>query len=354
MVIALDGTPLSEPTGGVARYTWELARTLAENYPEDQYWLLSDQAFAMPVDRPRNLHAGSRPASAIDRRWWLWGLQREMDRRGAEIFHGTDFSVPYVPMGRPSVMTIHDMSPWIDAEWNHASTRVRWRTPQLLRLGLVKMVITPSETVRRAAITYFELEPERVVAVPLAAREMFHPVPVEPSDVPYLLYVGTIEARKNIDRLMDAWTGVYQTTGVELWITGRIREGFELEDDLPGLHYLGAVDDSELPALFSGAVACVYPSIYEGFGLPVLEAMQCGCPVITTLDPAIQELAADAVVSVPSDDTAAIASAMTTLIHDEARRKELSARGIERASAFHWRETARRTREVYVAACGLD
>ncbi|MEI9811971.1 MAG: glycosyltransferase [Acidobacteriota bacterium] len=167
-----------------------------ETYPEDQYWFLSDQTFAMPVDRPRNLHAGSRPGSAIDRRWWLWGLQREMDRRGAVLFHGTDFSVPYVPMGRPNVMTIHDMSPWMDTDWNHASTRVRWRTPQLLRLGLVKRIITPSEAVRRSAIAQFELDPEIVVAVPLAAREMFRPVPVEPADVRYFLYVGTIEARK--------------------------------------------------------------------------------------------------------------------------------------------------------------
>src|SRR5262249_8100746 len=156
---------------------------------------------------PLNLHSGSRPTSAIDRRWWLWGLQREMDRRHIELFHGTDFSVPYVPMGRPSVMTVHDLSPWIPAEadLNHASARVRWRTPQLLRLGIVETIITPSEAVRRQVVEQFQVPGRAVLAVPLAAREMFHPVEVDPPEAPYFLFVGTIEARKNIARMVEAW-----------------------------------------------------------------------------------------------------------------------------------------------------
>ncbi len=121
-------------------------------------------------------------------------------------------------------------------------------------------------------------------------------------------------------------------------MTGRIRDDFELNDELPGLRYLGAVDDAALPALYSGALACVYPSLYEGFGLPVLEAMQCGSAVITSQDPAIVEVSGDAVLSVAAEDVEALVEAMSTIVNSVALRKKLGQRGIERAAAFHWRE----------------
>lgn len=349
MTFALDGTPLTEPTGGVARYTWELARSLAEQFPGEQYWLLSDQTFAMPVDRPSNLHSGTRPNSAIDKRWWLWGLQHEIQRHGVQLFHGTDFSVPYVPRGRPSVMTVHDLSPWLNEEWNHASSRVRSRTPRLLQFGLARTIITPSQAIRSAAIEHFQLAPENVVAVPLAARELFRPVETEPVEVPYFLFVGTLEARKNIARLIEAWRRVRHQTPVELWLVGRVRDGIALPE-YEGLRYLHSVDDAELPALYSGATAFVYPSLYEGFGLPVLEAMQCDCPVITSQDPAITEVSGDAAIHIDAMDVAALADAMTTILHNPNQRSTQRAAGLKRATQFSWRETARQTREVYEAA----
>ena len=149
VTIALDATPLTVSTGGVGRYTLELARALATEYPEDQYWLLSDQPFPAPHDL-RNLHAGTGPQNPVERKWWLWGLDREMRRHEVELFHGTDYAVPYVAR-RPSVMTLHDLSPWLDPAWQPEASRVRRRTPRLLRMGLATMVITPTEAVRRAA-----------------------------------------------------------------------------------------------------------------------------------------------------------------------------------------------------------
>ncbi len=177
VIIALDATPLTVLTGGVKRYTWELARALASRFPDDDYWFLSDQAFPMPEHATRNLHRGERPRSFAGRRWWLQGIQQEMTRCGAELFHGTDFAVPYLPF-RPSVMTLHDLSPWLHREWQPAAGRIRRRTPLLLRAGVATLVITPSEAVRRAAIDWFQLSPDRVVAVPLAASPHFRPVPV--------------------------------------------------------------------------------------------------------------------------------------------------------------------------------
>jgi glycosyltransferase involved in cell wall biosynthesis len=342
VIAALDATPLTVPTGGVTRYTSELARALAAEYPEDQYWLLSDQSFAMPAPVAANLHKGDGPRTAAERRWWLWGLEREMMRRGVEVFHGTDFSVPYIPR-RPSVMTVHDLSPWLLKD---ASTRVRRRVPVLLRARIPTMIVTPSETVRRAVISRFQLDQERVAAVPLAASSHFRPVEVTAPARPYFLFVGTLEPRKNIGRLMEAWREVRKSEEIDLVLAGRARDDFAAPAAEEGLRILGAVPEEDLPALYSGAVAFVYPSLYEGFGLPVLEAMQCGTTVITSRDPAIMEVSGRAAVHVDATDVRALAEAMRAR---PVRREE----SLQRAAQFSWPATAKKTREVYDDAIRL-
>ena len=341
VTIALDATPLTVSTGGVGRYTLELARALASEYPEDQYWLLSDQPFRV-AGGPANLHLGEGPRNPAERKWWAWGLNRELARREAELFHGTDYSVPYVPL-RPSVMTLHDLSPWLDPEWQPKASRVRRRTPRLLRMGLATMVITPTETVRRAAIERFQLEPDRVVAVPLAAADTFRPSSPPSFDVPYFLFVGTCEPRKNVARLIDAWREVRKTVAVDLVLAGRNHAPAEER----GLRVLGEVADSDLPALYSGALACVYPSLYEGFGLPVLEAMQCGALVIASRDLAILEVSGDAAIHVEAEDTAALVEAMRAVAANSQGFDEVRKKALARAAQFSWQNTARLTREVY-------
>jgi glycosyltransferase involved in cell wall biosynthesis len=351
VTIALDATPLTISTGGVGRYTLELARALASEYPEDRYWLLSDQPFPAPAVPPPNLYTGNGPGNPAERKWWLWGLEREMGRRGVELFHGTDYSVPYLPL-RPAVMTLHDLSPWLDPAWQPGASRVRRRTPRLLRMGLATMVITPTEAVRRATIDRFRLPPDQVVAVPLAAAEYFTPplAAAKPRGNAYFLFVGTLEPRKNIAGLVEAWREVRKTVRVDLVLAGRARADFSPLPDQPGLRVLGEVPDSELPALYSGALACVYPSLYEGFGLPVLEAMQCGALVITSRDPAILEVSGDAAVHIDAKDTVGLAQAMLAVATNSEGFEEVRQRGLARAAHFSWQNTARRTREVYDAA----
>ena len=351
MTIALDATPLTVSTGGVRRYTEELALALARNFPDDRYWLISDQPFSGPEDAPLNLHCEISAA----RRWWSWGLPRALSRLQAGLFHGTDFAVPYLPQ-RPSVMTLHDLSPWLDRAWQPSASRVRRRTPILLRAGICTMVITPSETVRRAAIERFSLQPDRVAAVPLAASEHFRPVDAAPPATPYFLFAGTLEPRKNIHRLIEAWREVRKTREVGLVLAGRARSDFEPPPSEPGLQLLGAVPDEELPGLYSGAAACVYPSLYEGFGLPVLEAMQCGALVITARDPAIMEVtgggtAIRVAMHVDAEDTRALAHALAAALDAPENFAAIRAQALVRARDFSWTRTAQRTREVYDAAC---
>ncbi len=346
MTVALDATPLTVSTGGTRRYTLELARALAVRFPGDEYWLLSDQPFSAPKCAS-NLRAGDPPRTAVTRKWWLWGLQQEMMRRNVQVFHGTDFSVPYLPL-RPSVMTVHDLSPWLDPSWQPDGGRVRNRTPLLLRSGIATMVITPSEAVRRAVIGRFRMPSDRVVTVPLAASSDFAPAAVPRGN--YFLFVGTIEPRKNITRFVEAWREVRKRHPVELVLAGRQRSDFPRIIEQPGLTIRGPVDDAELPALYSAALAVVYPSLYEGFGLPVLEAMQCGALVVASRDPAILEVSGDAAVSIDAEDTGALAQALSEICEAPEKFEPLRARAIERSRLFSWRSTAERTREVYAEA----
>jgi glycosyltransferase involved in cell wall biosynthesis len=346
MRIALDATPLTVETGGVRRYTAELARALAETFPEDRIYLVSDGQFDNPAPELPNIVCGRGPRNVMERRWWLWGLQGELSRLNIEVFHGTDFSVPYLPV-RPSVMTLHDLSPWLDPSWHSAADRIRKRTPVLLRLGLVTMIIVPSEAVRRQAIERFRLRPDRVVAIPLAVPQFFRPTGTPEPEQRYFLYVGTLEPRKNVDLLIESWRGMRQKHAVDLKLVGRRREDFPEVPPEPGLQVLGPLPDEELPALYSAALACVYPSHYEGFGLPVLEAMQCGAAVIASRDEAISETAGGAALLIDAGDRSAWTEALSAAVTDLDRMSELRWKGLVRASEFSWKRTATLTREVY-------
>jgi glycosyltransferase involved in cell wall biosynthesis len=348
MKIALDATPLTVPSGGVRRYTEELTRALCDTFVDDQFWLLSDQKPELPFSK-RNLRAGKGPRNMLERRWWSWGLQGEISRLGIEVFHGTDFAVPYLPL-RPSVMTLHDLSPWMDPHWHSESARIRQRTPMLLRLSLATMVITPSEAIRRAAMERFHLPHDRVVAVPHAASGGFRPAPATENVTPYLLYVGTLEPRKNIGLVLDLWRALRREYPIDLVLAGRRRADFPAIAAEPGLRMLGLTPEENLPALYSGAVACLYPSYYEGFGLPVLEAMQCGAVVIASRDPAIVEVAGDGAILLDVAEPARWVEAARAVVEQREEMHELRARALARAGEFSWTKTAQRTRAVYELA----
>src|SRR5436190_4993364 len=214
MRVAIEAASLALSSGGLARYTSELSLALAHCFPDDEFFLISDQPFQTPSGAPPNLQRGGGPRNAIERRWWLWGIASEMRRLHADLVHGPDFAVPYLAR-RPSVLTLHDLSPWMGERWHHGARRVRRRTPLLLDLGIATMVLTPGEAVRKQAIARFRLRPERVVAVPEAAADWFRPVDAPAPAAPYFLFVGTLEPRKNLQVLLEAWRAVRRQHDVE-------------------------------------------------------------------------------------------------------------------------------------------
>src|ERR1035438_1094021 len=120
MRVVIEAASLSLPSGGRARYTSELNLAVGGGFPGGGFSLVSDQPFRMPSLAPVNLKCGGGPSNAMERRWWLWGLAREMGRLGADLVHGPDFAVPYLSR-RPSVLTLHDLSPWMDQRWHGAA-----------------------------------------------------------------------------------------------------------------------------------------------------------------------------------------------------------------------------------------
>ncbi len=338
------------PTGGIRRYTVELAAALADREPRDEIFLVSDQTVDLP-ERLRCLPNVSAPQVGtpwLGRKWWSIGLPLTLLRLRADVFHGTDFSVPYIPVS-PSVMTIHDLSPWKTAALRPAgSARVASRTPYLLPLAT--RIHTPTDAIRREAISYFGLAKSRVRSIHHGVAPLQPDRSVHTRSEPYVAYVGDHSARKNTATLLSAW----RLARERLPDLGLILFGPKASSipDEPGLTMVEASSDSEMATWLAGACALVYPSLYEGFGLPVIEAMSLGVAVITSQDPALVEVAGGCALHVPADSAELLGEAILTTALDREVADGLRADGLIRATEFSWQRSARRTRELYVEAIG--
>jgi glycosyltransferase involved in cell wall biosynthesis len=241
----------------------------------------------------------------------------------------------------PLVVTFHDL-----AVLRHPDTFNAW-TREYSRVALPRVakaarrLIAVSEFTRRELLDVLEVPEEKVRVIPNAVGEPFRPEG-EAAGGEYVLAVSTLEPRKNLPRLLDAFRRS-QLNGLRLLVAGAPGwGGVTVAGD--GVRWLGEVGDEELARLYRGARCVAYVSLYEGFGLPVLEAMACGTPVVAARNEAAEEVAGGAAVLVDALDPDAIAAGLAEAVD---RRDELRARGLERAAAFRWEDVARATVEVY-------
>jgi len=374
MLIGLDAIPLTEPRAGVGHYTFELARALALAAPGDEFELayptrygeinLEEDGRALPPNlRPARVRVGP-----LGRRWWAAGLPRHAARRGYDLFHGTNFEVPL--WGRAArVLTVHDLSLLALPETHEPGRvrRARRRLPLMARAA--DAVITPTESVRREACELLDLPPSKVFAVPEAARECFRPAEFAETagararlgaGEEFLLAVGTIEPRKNLPVLVEAFEELLRAgasrelrlvvAGRRGWLEGEVFARLAGSPARGRVVFTGYVADEDLRALYSSCRAFVYPSRYEGFGLPPLEAMSCGAPVVAGRSAAVAEVTDGAARLFDPASPSELARAIRELLSDENARRRLAEAGLRRASEFSWGRTARLTLGVYQEA----
>jgi glycosyltransferase involved in cell wall biosynthesis len=321
MRVAIDVSSLVQTRAGTARYLESLMHELRAR--DDV--TLTTRAFGRS-DRASTL--------ARDAVWYPFLLGREDT---ADVLHCPTYRGPTRPRV-PLVVTVHDL-----AVFRHPEAFNRWTraySPRVVPrvLAAAQRVIAVSEFTRRELIELLRVPDEKIRVVPNAVGDEFTSVG-EAEEGDYVLAVGTLEPRKNLSRLVEA----VQRTRRELRVVGaRGWGGVEVGGN--GVRWLGEVSDKELARLYRGATCVAYPSLYEGFGIPVLEAMACGAPVVTTRGTAMEEVADGAAVLVDARDPAEIAAGIERAATD---RDELVARGLERASQFRWDAVAAATVQVY-------
>jgi glycosyltransferase involved in cell wall biosynthesis len=363
MRIAIDARLWAEPRSGIGRYTRSLTEQLVRVAPEERWVLYVDRS-------PGPTLAGAEVRCLPWRQrlvWSLWHAPRDLRRRPVDVFHGvTGFELP----GRGPwalVSTVHDLVPLRLPDLVPA--RHRWAVRCLLggALRRAQRIIAVSETTRGELLARYRLPASRVVVVPEAAAPHFTPPPPPTLaaararyglDRPYVLFVGFLEPKKNLGVLLEAVArlrraGVWGET--ELVVVGapgwgpdpaRRAQALGLEG---AVRFMGAAPDADLPALYGGALAFAFPSLWEGFGLPALEAMAAGAPVVASNRGALPEVTAGAALLV-DPAPGPLAEALERLLADPGLRERLRLAGLARAAQFSWERTARETLAVYRAA----
>ncbi len=375
MRIAIEYSAAVNQRAGIGRLVRNQVAALAEIDRENAYVLL----YARPnagVDPPQFPLASnfSRREVGVRERWltiawhrahlplpadWLTGP--------VDLYHSPDFVLPPLRKAR-GILTVHDLAFLLrpDCADGKLSAYLEDVVPRSVRRA--DFVIADSENTRNDVVVLLGVPPERIEVVPGGVEDRFHPVADPASlararsllrvgDVPFILAVGVLEPRKNLNRLMDAFAILKSggklpdhklvLAGSRGWLVdGILRHHDEspVRDDilLPGF-----VPDDLLPAAYSAADVLAFPSLYEGFGLPILEAMACGTPVVSSRTSCLPEVAEGAALLADPENTDALAVALELALTDDALRADLRAKGLERAADYTWEKAARKLLNVY-------
>ncbi len=373
MRIALDARLLYYRQAGIGSYTVRLLEALTREAPQERFLVLHDRRGARPPIQAPNLT----PVPIFTpshHRFESLTLPVELLALRPEVLHSPDFVLP-ARRSYAGVVTVHDLAflrfpQWVTAEAGRYYGRVR----QAVRSA--EKVIAVSECTRRDVLELLEVAPDKVTVIHEAAGGPFVPLdppPTQPRTFKgrtlavrrFALFVGTIEPRKNLPTLLQALRRMLDrfpdlephprliVAGAQGWLSeslfGQVHD-LRLSQEVA---FIGPVSQEELVWLYNAARFLVFPSLYEGFGLPPLEAMSCGTPVIASSAGAVPEVVGTAGLLVDPQDVDGWAEAMAKLWADEALRDDLRDRGRERAALFSWERAARETLAVYREALAL-
>jgi glycosyltransferase involved in cell wall biosynthesis len=370
--IAFDGTPLQPPRTGVAAYAELLLTHLAAGAPAHQIDVFSHRPIGVSLRLPAHVRVQAGRWPWTGRTIWLQTMAPSMVRRLApDVVHFTTAVAPLLGIEIPVVLTVHDMSMTWRPQLHPPRRRLVARRLAERAIRRADAIVTHSEHGRRDILRLSGVPAHRVHVIPAAAAPEFRPVEdtarTEAVRTRYglagriILCVGTIEPRKNLVRLAEAFARLRRTgrsdhqlviVGPAGWQARRIRGQIDALRLGGAIRFTGVVPPEDLPLLYTLAEIVVFPSLYEGFGLPVAEAMACGRPVVASSGSAVTELVDTAAELVDPSSVDAIAAGLLRVTRDADWRHELAARALVRARAFSWEQTARRTLAVYEQVAG--
>jgi glycosyltransferase involved in cell wall biosynthesis len=366
MRVAINGWFWDSPTAGSGQYTRRLVEGLSALAPDMEVTTVT----------PASRGANRQPLIANLYKVWFEqvAFPRICARICVDVAHVPYWAPPLHP-SVPTVVTIHDLIPLLLPEYR-GGPLVRLYTALVSRTARnAALVLTDSEASRRDIVACLGLPGERVRTVYLAADDRYTPAPATEDaavragyGLPgrYVLYLGGFDVRKNVAVVLGAYRRAGSVIGeaCPLVIAGRLPErdrpftphprrlAREQGVDERFVRFIGSVDEGDKPALYRGAVAFFFPSRYEGFGLPPLEALACGMPVVGSRAASLPEVVGDAGVLLPPDDVAGMAEALIQLATDDGFRTELSRRALSQAARFSWERTARETLAAYGESAG--
>lgn len=371
--VGINATALLSPRTGIGQYIYHLGKELIElGRVQPRFFCAkswSNELRREPVANVATLKASVRKyvpqAYMVSRLLFQANFTCGLLRNSVDLYHEPNY-LAYKFRG-PTVITVHDLS-WIRHPETHPKDRLDAMSRYFPRsLAQAAAIMTDCHFVKQELIEVFGVDPPRIHPVLLGVSADFFPHSQQLcANVlsahgleygQYFLSVGTLEPRKNIATLIDAFSRLPSEmqercpmvlVGMRGWLSSGIEKKLRPLIDKGLIKLLGYVPDEQMPAVYSGAKAFVFPSLYEGFGLPPLEAMACGVPVIVSTSSSLPEVVGDAAVLIEPLDVDAIADAMRRVLEDREFADELSRRGIARAVDFTWRRTAEETTAVYL------
>ncbi len=370
MRISIDYTSAARQRAGIGRYTRSLIGALARTDTSNRYTLLvPSDAHSLDDARafPKNYRLVRAP---LNERYLVAMWQRaqiplpvELLVGGTDVFYSPDFVLPPT-RARKKILTVHDLS--FKRVPETALPNLKWYLEGAVPRAVKRadLILADSDATREDLIQLFGAAPDRVETLYSGYDSMFAPVKdaAEFKRVrdtyslpkPFILHVGTIEPRKNLSRLIQAFSQLPQRRDLELviaggrgWMYDEIYAAPEKFGVSASVRFIGFVPDSDLPALYSVAEMVAYPSLYEGFGLPVLEAMACGAAVVTSNNSSIPEVAGDVALMVDARDVEAIAWAMSRFLDDHQWRDAMRQKGLAQAKKFSWDKSAQQLRAAF-------
>jgi glycosyltransferase involved in cell wall biosynthesis len=372
MKIGIDASLVVGEKAGVGWSTANLIEALARVDHQNQYSLypffyhIFDPRFKELVAPARNFSVRFKalPEAWIRHLWFESRIPRHRLLGKVDVLHSTTFCCPPVHSGK-LVVTIYDISFVNYPECHTEANRIHCLNGTLESSMEADRIIAISQNTKKDLVEYFNVQEDRIAVIPLAAREEFHPRPMEEVkafvakrwglDKPYLLSVGTVEPRKNLRHVIQVYCALPEElrnqyplviAGGGGWLSSDIYRWILKMGAESSIHFLGYVLH-DLPWLYCGAACFVYPSLYEGFGMPPLEAMACGIPVITSNTSSLPEVVGDAALLVDPQSEEELRSAIIKVTSDPTLRQSMSEKGLDQAKIFSWEQIARDTLKVY-------